>query len=230
VVDINNHDDGGAETQRVYWGATVPGTVDLSTSHDTFADFLSFLASTSFPDHIETTSLDMLEPKIFWNHSLSVVSSFRQHTRTYDLSKEPQSYTEAITRPDADAWHAAMDREKESLEQMGTFKEVELPPGERVIGLKWVYAYKMNAEGVNIKEKARVVAQEFNQRPGQFGETYAPVAKMASICILLTWAAIRDLKIFQFDCKTAFLHAKLRHPIYARQFPGYTLVDPIKVL
>ena len=80
VVDINNHDDGGAETQHVYWGATVPGTVDLSILHDIFADFLSFLASTSFPDHIETTSLDMLEPKIFWNHSLSVVSSFRQHT------------------------------------------------------------------------------------------------------------------------------------------------------
>jgi Reverse transcriptase (RNA-dependent DNA polymerase) len=53
---------------------------------------------------------------------------------------------------------------------------------------------------------------------------------MASICILLTWAAIRDLEIFQFDCKTAFLHAKLRHPIYARQFPGYTLVDSTKVL
>ena len=83
-----------------------------------------------------------------------------------------------------------MDCKKESLEQMGTFKEVELPPGEHVIGLKWVYAYKTNAEGVNIKETARVVAQGFNQRPGQFGETYAPVAKMASICIFLTWAAI----------------------------------------
>jgi hypothetical protein len=198
--------------------------------HDTFADFLSFLASTSFPDHIETTSLDMLEPKKFWNYSLSAVSSFQQHTRTYDLSKEPQSYTEAITCLDTDTWRAAMDREKESLEQMGAFKEVELSPGECVIGLKWVYAYKTNAEGVNIKEKARVVAQGFNQRPGQFGETYAPVAKMASIRILLTWAAIQDLEIFQFDCKTAFLHAKLRHPIYAHQFPGYTLVDPTKVL
>jgi Reverse transcriptase (RNA-dependent DNA polymerase) len=89
-----------------------------------------------------------------------------------------------------------MDSKKESLEQMGAFKEVELPPGECVIGLKWVYAYKTNAKGVNIKEKARVVAQGFNQRPGQFGKTYAPVVKMASICILLTWAAIQDLKIF----------------------------------
>ena len=108
--------------------------------------------------------------------------------------------------------------------------EVDLPKGEWLIGLKWVYAYKKNAEGVNILEKARVVAQGFNQRPGQFDETYAPVAKMASVCVLLTWAAVHDLKIFQFDCKTAFLHAKLRHPNYARQFPGYAFMNPDKVL
>jgi hypothetical protein len=48
--------------------------------------------------------------------------------------------------PDAPSWHAAMDCEKESLAQMGTFEEVELSPGERVVGLKWVYAYKMNAD------------------------------------------------------------------------------------
>ena len=123
-----------------------------------------------------------------------------------------------------------MDREKESLEQMGAFEEVELPPGERVIRLKWVYDYKTNAEGVNIKAKARIVAQGFNQRPGQFDETYAPVTKFPGVRILLTWAAIHDLDIFQFDCKTTFLHAKLCHPIYARQFPGYTMSDPKKVL
>ena len=64
---------------------------------------------------------------------------------------------------------------------MGAFEEVDLPKGERLIGLKWVYAYKKNAEGVNILEKARVVAQGFTQKPGQFNETYAPVAKMTSV-------------------------------------------------
>ena len=59
---------------------------------------------------------------------------------------------------------------------------------------------------------------------------YAPVAKMTSICILLTWAAVRDLNIYQFDCKTAFLHAKICHPIYACQFPGYIFRDSNKVL
>ena len=156
----------------------------------------------------------------------------RHHIRStlYDLSKEPASFKEVMTRLDADAWCAAMEREKNSLEKMGAFEEVDLPKGEWTIGLKWVYAYKKNAEGANILEKARVVAQGFNQKPGQFDQTYAPVAKMASVRILLTWAAVRDLDIFQFDCKTAFLHAKLRHPNYARQFLGYTLKDPTKVL
>ena len=74
------------------------------------------------------------------------------------------------------------------------------------------------------------MAQGFNQRPGQFDETYSPVAKMASIRILLAWAAVHDLEIFQFNCKMAFLHAKIRHPIFIRQIPGYPLSDAHKVL
>ena len=80
------------------------------------------------------------------------------------------------------------------------------------------------------KEKARLVVQGFNQCPGQFDETYAPVAKMVSVRVLLTWAVVHDLDIFQFDCKTAFLHAKLRHKVYACPFPGFTASSPSKVL
>jgi hypothetical protein len=125
-----------------------------------------------------------------------------------------------------------MDRELRSLYEMGAFVKADLLKGEHAIGLKWVYAYKKDANGVNIvgKEKARVVAQGFSQRQGQFDEMYAPVAKMASFRILLTWAAVRDLEIYQFDCKTAFLHAKIRHPVYGRQIPGFPLSDPKKVL
>lgn len=102
----------------------------------------------------------------------------------------------------------------------------------KTIGLKWVYDYKTDSEGNIIlgKEKARLVAQDFHQCPGQYDETYAPVAKMASVRIILAWAAVRDLEIFQFDCKTAFLHAKLRHPLFARPFPGYPASSPSKVL
>ena len=40
-----------------------------------------------------------------------------------------------------------MDRKRLSFEEMGTFKEVDLPVGEHTVGLKWVFAHKTNVEG-----------------------------------------------------------------------------------
>ena len=159
-------------------------------------------------------------------------SHFNDSSSSSTTLKFPLSYAEAVSRPDAPVWYAAMEREKASLLEMGAFVEEELPKGAKMIGLKWVYAYKTDENGVFIKgkEKARVVTQGFNQRPGQYDETYAPVAKMASIRILLAWETSHDLNTYQFDCKTAFLHAKIHHPIYAQPFPGYKLSDPGKVL
>ena len=126
-----------------------------SLSEDTLGDFISFLASSHFPAPIDTSSLVLDEEEIIWNHSVFLSQSL-------DLSKEPQSYTKAMKQPDADAWCAAMDQERTSLRDMGAFEEVALPKGEQTIGLKWVFAYKKNAEGANILEKARVVTQGFN--------------------------------------------------------------------
>jgi Reverse transcriptase (RNA-dependent DNA polymerase)/GAG-pre-integrase domain len=213
------------------------GASDLSPSLDAIESFLSFLDSSSFPDPIDTVSLIDTEPVLIQTlFSISDPFVFKAFSppfsRPFDLSKPPSSYTVAIARSDAHIWHSAMDREKKSLTDMGAFEEVELPKGERAIGLKWVYDIKTDATGARIhgKEKARLVAQGFNQRPGQYDETYAPVAKMASVRILLAWAAVNDLEIFQFDCKTAFLHAKVRHPLYARPFPGYPTSTPGKYL
>ena len=226
--------DGGAV-------ARVAGLSDLSPSLDSIAYLSSYVASP--PDgQIHLISLGMMESDLVWTNISSFHPSFPDSSfafpafppksNHFDLSKAPLSYSEAIARSDAPVWKAAMDREKQSLKDMGAFEEVDLPAGEKTIGLKWVYAHKTDSAGQHIlgKEKARLVAQGFNQRPGQYDETYAPVAKLASVRILLAWAAVRDLEIFQFDCKTAFLHAKLRHPLYARPFPGYPASSPSKVL
>ena len=208
---------------------------DLSPSLAVLNAFYSLIASASLPDLVDTYSLPLVESEavalaLRAPHSPSSPSS--HVPRPFDLSQAPSSYSEAIARPDASVWRAAMDRERQSLIDMGSFEEAVLPPGQKAIGLKWVFAYKTDALGVPIpgKEKARLVAQGYSQRPGQYGETYAPVAKIASVRILLTWAAIHDLEIFQFDCKTAFLHAKLRHDLYARPFLGFETSDPSKVL
>ena len=179
------------------------GLADLSPSSDDIDSLLSFIESSSFPDPIDTESLLEIERDLIHSFfSFSDPSVFKAFSppfsRPFDLSKPPLSYTEAVARPDAHIWHSAMDRERKSLEDMKAFEEAELPKGERAIGLKWVFDIKTDATGARIhgKEKARLVAQGFNQRPGQYDETYAPVAKMASVRILLAWAAVKDLEIF----------------------------------
>ena len=213
------------------------GALDLSPSIDAIESFISFLDSSSFPHPVSTDSLidvetDLIGSFLCFSDSLAFKAFSSPFSRSFDLSKPPLSYTEAIARSDSSVWHSAMDRERQSLSDMGAFEETVLPKGEKTISLKWVYDIKTDAAGVRIpgKEKARLVAQGFNQRPGQYDETYAPVAKMASMRILLAWAAVQDLDIFQFDCKTAFLHAKIRHPLYVRPFPGYPTLTPGLVL
>ena len=207
-------------------------TDELSPSIAVIDAFYSLIASSSLPDIPDTFSLPLAESDILdlALHTFRLPPS--RASRSFDLTKIPFSYSEAIARPDAPVWRAAMDRERQSLADMGAFEEADLPPGQKAIGLKWVYDFKTDALGAKIpgKEKARLVAQGFTQRPDQYGETYAPVAKIASVRILLTWAAVHDLEIFQFDCKTAFLHAKLRHDLYARPFPGFETSSPSKVL
>lgn len=72
-----------------------------------------------------------------------------------------------------------MDRERQSLVDMGAFEEVELPKGECTIGLKCVFDIKTDANGECLygKERARLVAQGFNQRPGQFDKTYTHTSR-----------------------------------------------------
>ena len=249
--DVNVSSNGGAVARRPCSDVAAvdfylhQGLSDLSPSAKAIACLSLYVEFSSFDIHPDAITLEHMESDILWQHvmSFSPVSPlsvplratshvFPSRSPHFDLSKAPSSYAEAVAHPDAPVWRAAMDCEKQSLHNMGAFEEADLPASERTIGLKWVYDHKTDADGKNIsgKEKARLVAQGFNQRPGQFDKTYAPVAKMASIRIFLAWAAARDLNIFQFDCKTAFLHAKIRHPLYARPFPGYPASDPSKVL
>jgi Reverse transcriptase (RNA-dependent DNA polymerase) len=223
-VDVGTN--GGANDLVTYQHTAdadmLKGLSDLYYSSDILANFILFLAPLSFPNEVDadigSQSSTMMNQIFYSNTSFlffflnaDLSFAFKVYNgpwKSFDLSKEPLSYSEAMSRPDADAWRAAMEHKKKSLEEMRAFEEVDLLSGEHTIGLKWVYAYKMNAEGSNILEKAQVVAQGYSQHPGQFDETYAPVAKMASVCLLLTWAVVQDLDIYQFDCKTAFLHAK----------------------
>lgn len=104
----------------------------------------------------------------------------------------------------------------------GTWELVEVPPGTKVLPVKWVLKVKSDAAGNIDKFKGRVVVKGYEQEPGvDFDEVYAPVSKYATLRAVLAMAAAYDLELHQLDIKTAFLHGELEEEIYVEQPPGY---------
>jgi hypothetical protein len=131
---VNGGDFGCSEYGKI------PATDDLSPSDEVLSDFLSFLAPLPFTDQVETESLIECDADIIRRHLLGEFPALPLPSPTsllsYDISKPPLSYSEAVARPDAFLWHAAMEREMSSLREMGAFVEEDLPKGQRTIGLK----------------------------------------------------------------------------------------------
>jgi hypothetical protein len=78
------------------------------------------------------------------------------------------------------------------------------------VGCKWVFMIKHKANGSMERYKARLIAKGFTQTYGiYYEETFAPVAKMNLIRVLLSIAENLDWPLHQFDVKNAFLHGDL---------------------
>jgi hypothetical protein len=73
-----------------------------------------------------------------------------------------------------------------------------------------------------IRNKARLVAKGFGQVEGlDFGETFAPVARLEAIRILLAYASHHNMKLFQMDVKSAFLNGLINELVFVEQPPGF---------
>ena len=104
---------------------------------------------------------------------------------------------------------------------------VERAKNYNVIGTKWVFWNKQNEDGIVVRNKARLVAQGFTQVEDlDFGETFAPVAILEAIRILLAYAWSHNIKLYQMDVKSAFLSGKISELVFVEQPPGFE--DPKK--
>ncbi|GKB40787.1 retrovirus-related pol polyprotein from transposon TNT 1-94 [Tanacetum coccineum] len=91
-----------------------------------------------------------------------------------------------------------------------------------IIGTKWVFRNKLDENGVVSRNKARLVTQGYNQQEGiDYDKTYALVARLESIRILLAYACALDFKLFQMDVKSAFLNSFINEEVYVAQPPGF---------
>ena len=112
-------------------------------------------------------------------------------------------------------WKEAINDEMDSIIGNKTWKLVDLPPGSNPIGCKWIFRKKMKIDGTIDKFKARLVAKGFKQKEGlDYFDTYAPVARITTIRLLIALASIYKLEIHQMDVKTAFLNGELDEEIY----------------
>ena len=104
------------------------------------------------------------------------------------------SYAEAMAHPDAAEWEMACEAEKRAFEHMGVYEVVPCPKGRKVVGSRWVFRIKRGPDGTILKYKARIVTQGFTQIEGvDYDETFTPVAKHTSLCVILALTAEHNL-------------------------------------
>jgi hypothetical protein len=102
---------------------------------------------------------------------------------------------------------------------------VPCPPGANVVSGKWIFKHKFDSTGALAQYKDRWDVRGFSQQQGvDFDETFSPVAKRATIRIVLSITTSRGWPVRQVDVKNAFLHGNLDEEVYCQQPPGF--VDP----
>ncbi|RVW73201.1 Retrovirus-related Pol polyprotein from transposon RE1 [Vitis vinifera] len=145
-----------------------------------------------------------------FNHRLS--ESNKSFVNQLSIVAIPNSVQEALADP---RWKAAMNEEMKSLQKNETWELVECPPGKKPVGCRWIYTVKYKADGSIKRFKARLVAKGYTQTYGiDYTETFAPVAKINTIRVLLSLAANLDWPLQQFDVKNAYLHGELSEEVY----------------
>nr|GEX85579.1 copia protein [Tanacetum cinerariifolium] len=119
------------------------------------------------------------------------------------IGKEPKNVNEALTDK---SWLIAIQEELNQFIANDVWDLVPQHKNMTIIGTKWVFRNKLDENGIVSQNKAKLVAQGYNQQEGiDYDETSASVARLESIRIQLVYACALDFKLFQVDVKSAFL-------------------------
>ncbi|KAK4704333.1 putative transposase, partial [Phenoliferia sp. Uapishka_3] len=135
---------------------------------------------------------------------------------------DPQTEEEALASPEGPKWRIAIDDEYSSLRGRGVWiEDVVIPAGATVIDGRMIFKRKRNARGEVTRYKARFVARGFNMKPtrttaagetipGDYSESFAPVARTGVLRTCLQIATSRNYELSTVDVKTAYLYGKLK--------------------
>jgi hypothetical protein len=146
----------------------------------------------------------------FCEHYL-FVSSF-EHFKVEDALRDPD-------------WVVTMQEELNNFKRNEVWSLVERPK-QNVVCIKWVFYNKQDEYGVITRNKARLIANGYSQvKSLDFDETFAPVARLESIRMLLTYATHHGFKLYQIDVKSTFLNGPIKEEVYVEQPPALRVKD-----
>jgi hypothetical protein len=124
---------------------------------------------------------------------------------------EPFKVDDALRAPD---WEVTMQEELNNFKRNKVWSLVERPK-LNVVGTKWVFHNKQDEHAVVTRNKARLVAKGYSQVEGlDFDETFALVARLDSIRILLVYATHHCFKLYQMEVKCTFLNRPIKEEVY----------------
>lgn len=147
-----------------------------------------------------------------------------------EVIQAPLNLREAKRSEHWPKWKRAIQEEIQALRDNDTFEVVEPPPGAHVIGSMVAFRVKLNGDGQIDRLKARICAQGFTQEfLKDYFETYAPVARLNSIRTFLALVTQNGMRVRQGDVPSAYVKARLKETIFARQPKGFEEGIPTSV-
>nr|GEY15442.1 putative ribonuclease H-like domain-containing protein [Tanacetum cinerariifolium] len=203
-VEEDNHDIEVAHMGNdPFFGMPIPkGASDQSSSMDSTHTIVHLDHQIS--QHNSKWTKDHLLENIIGQLVRPVSTRLQLHEQAcfyyYDAfltSVEPKMYKDALTQS---CWIEAMQEELNEFERLEVCELIPRPDKVMVITLKWIYKVKLDELGGILKNKARLVARGYRQEDGiYFEESFALVARLEAIRIFLTYAAHKNMVIYQMD-------------------------------
>jgi hypothetical protein len=151
------------------------------------------------------------------------------YTTTKDRPSEhtlPRTIPEALSGDNAAEWAASIERELKGFRDNDVYDEVPIPEGVKPLPSKPVFKVKHNHLGEISDWKTRLVILGFLQRLGiDYDETFAPVANIESIRIIIALAAKYNLELEGCDITQAYLNGELEEDIYVMPPEGVEIKE-----